>query len=181
MNTSARLDKCCPLSGIKKFVTCDFMFMLMPADADEKTGRRLNSGRLTGVHKPSSQNDFYARITVPTNPSVIASKIIKLKGYIRPDLSLSDLSGSIDSGLSGPIGLSSEEERPNQKHSTYGDSAERPPRGPIHALSSFIHRLRGSVHALLGDKIIFLALGSLGFSALAGFGGYRIFDDPDRN
>ena len=79
------------------------------------------------------------------------------------------------------IGASSEKQSPNQKGGTKRHSAERQPRGTFHALSGFVHRLRGISHALLGDKIVLLSLGALLFAALAGLGGFLVFDDPNRN
>lgn len=77
----------------------------------------------------------------------------------------------------GAVGCEREQERSKNKRSSYGSDDEVDRRVKSHRLSGFVHGLRGSVHTLLGDKIVFLALGGFGFASLAGIGLGLILDN----
>ena len=79
------------------------------------------------------------------------------------------------------IGIASQEESPNEQAGADGHGSERKPASVLHTLRGSIHRLRSFSHSLLGDKIVLLALSAYPFAALAGFGGFIVFDDANRN
>ena len=89
------------------------------------------------------------------------------------------VSGDFESFVSSDINLPHRNKILSQQSSAESDEAGGDRRGPYHALGSFIHSLRGSVHALLGFKVIFLTLLCFSFAALSGLGGFLIFDNAN--
>jgi hypothetical protein len=128
----------------------------------------------------------------PFDGEVVAGDIIDtpkigflpIYGRINNDISsylpLSDITSDINGCLRSAVGLSSEPESDDQQSRAEGDESGRDQRVQSHTLGGFIHRLRGSVHALLGDKIVFLVLAGFGFAVLSGLGGGLILDNVHR-
>jgi hypothetical protein len=104
----------------------------------------------------------------------------RLAMEVCPNLRLTYVASNINGVTSGLVGLSGKSKGPDQQHGAEKDQASGNPGSPHHALRGFIHSLRGSVHSLLGSKVIGLVFLSYGFAALAGLGGYIVFDDLNR-
>jgi len=100
---------------------------------------------------------------------------------VCPNLRLTDFSGGIYSLQGSTVRLSRKAQSPNQKSSSEKDKKSGNPSSIFHTMGGFIHGLRSSVHALLGGKVVLLTLSGFGFAALAGLGGFTVFDDPNRD
>lgn len=83
------------------------------------------------------------------------------------------LSGNGDGILSGTVGLTGQDKRPNEQNGANSHNYKGEPSSPLRAM-------RRSIHTLLGDKIILLPLLSLFFAALTGIGCFIVFDDLNR-
>lgn len=105
----------------------------------------------------------------------------QFKAKVGACLRLSNSSGGVNCRLSSFVGGASEKQRPHQETSADSDKKSRQPSGALHALGGFIHRLRSVSHALLGDKIVFLALIAFPFADLARTGAFFAFDYPNGN
>ena len=92
---------------------------------------------------------------------------------ISSKLFLANFTSHLHGLASSQIGLQSKEQRDDKQ----GRARTDKPRLNVRIL---LHRLRSSVHALLGDKIVFLVLAGFGFAALAGLGGGFILDHYNR-
>lgn len=110
----------------------------------------------------------------------IENEVASLSANISSYLPLTYVAGDINSGLRSAIGLARKAESPNQQAGSYRDKNRGEKRVEGHVLGGLIHRLRSFVHALLGDKIIYLALAGFGFAALSGLSGFIVFDDLNR-
>ena len=95
---------------------------------------------------------------------------------VRPNLALTDVAGDINGILRGLVSLASEIEGDEQQSGADAHSPSLIKRILRHPLSGFIDRLRSGVHALLGDKVVYLPLCGFGFAALAGLGGGLVLD-----
>lgn len=100
---------------------------------------------------------------------------------IRSVLLVPDVPSDFDRLLSRLIGETCQMKRPPKQTSAYKYKKRGNPSGPFHAVSSFVHSLRGVGHTLLGDKVPVLIFVSFGFALLCGEGAFRVFDDPNRN
>lgn len=92
------------------------------------------------------------------------------------------LSGHVDSGPSGAIGLPRQPESDEKQERAYSNEYCGIERVVPHVLRGGVHRLCGSVHSLLGSKVFYLPLAGFFFAALAGLGGGLVLDNvnPDR-
>ena len=79
------------------------------------------------------------------------------------------------------VGLSNETKVPVEQSGANKNEKGGYPSGPLHALRGFVHRYRSLGHALLGFEVKFLVFVSFGFAALAGEGGFRVFDETNGN
>ncbi len=120
-------------------------------------------------------DDIFARIVVEMSPLHI-----RISDHIRSYLPLADISGYFNRFLSSAIGLPGEPKSDDQQPSADSDETCRDKRVQSHTLGGFIYRLRSSVHALLGDKIIFLVLAGFGFAVLSGLGLGFILDNVNQ-
>lgn len=120
-------------------------------------------------------DNIFARLVVDMLPHYFG-----IRNDIRSYLPLADISCHIDGPLSGQISLAGKVEGDDQQGSADSDESGRDKRVQSHTLGGFIYRLRSSVHALLGDKIVFLVLAGFGFAALAGLGGGFILDNVNQ-
>jgi hypothetical protein len=100
--------------------------------------------------------------------------------HVSPQLLVADVFGDFDGSKRRFVALPSEPQGTKQKHSANPDSPRLQLGVVRHSLSGVIHGLRSRVHALLGDKVIYLALTGFGFAALAGIGLGLILDNFNR-
>ncbi len=79
------------------------------------------------------------------------------------------------------VGFPRQSECPDEKNCSEAAKRSREPRSKHHTLSGSVHGLCSIVHALLGNKVVYLSLAAFGFFALAGRGGFLAFDKFNRD
>lgn len=140
------------------------------------------------VHHQSINDIQYSRRSWPAvldryrDDKAAGFRFIRSRGDVKigSRLSLADVAGDFNRFSSGLVSLPSEVQGNDQKPGADANESGGNQIIQSHSLGGFVHRLRGGIHALLGDKIVLLALGGFFFAALAGLGGGLILDHYDR-